>query len=141
MRRSAWFRSLASFLALWFPLIVGEPGLLHACPTHGAASPMSASSEQATSASGHGAHHAHMQHSVSQTGDHAHHSAPGHSHQGCTCIGCCSTANSALDVPHVPSIAVAVVVYRVARSVPSVESLARPAPEFSRPYTTGPPRA
>ena len=35
MRRTWWFRPLASLLTLWFPLIVGEPSLLQPCPTHG----------------------------------------------------------------------------------------------------------
>ena len=36
MRRTSWFKPIAVLLAVWLPLIVGEPGLVHACPTHGA---------------------------------------------------------------------------------------------------------
>ena len=139
MRRSLWFRSLATMLAFWFPLIAGEPGVLRTCPTHGGVAATSPQHEQATPAGGHAA--SHMHHVASQVSDDGHHSAPGHSHHDCTCIGCCCVASGVLRAPEVASIELAVVEYQVARSVPSVESLARPAPEFSRPYTTGPPRA
>ena len=32
----SWFKPTAVLLAAWLPLIVGEPGVVHACPTHGA---------------------------------------------------------------------------------------------------------
>ena len=135
MRRSVWFRSLATFLAFWFPLIAGEPGVVRICPTHGAGDVTRAAVAHATSAD----MHSHMHHAASQAGDNQQ-QAPSHNHHDCTCIGCCCTANGAVRAPDVASIELAVVEYGVARSVPSVESLARPAPEFSRPYTTGPPR-
>jgi hypothetical protein len=136
MRRSVRFRSLAAVLAFWFPLVTGEPGILATCPAHGATSAMLA---HAPSDAGHGA--SHMHHAASQGGESRHHSAPGHNHKDCTCIGCCCAASGALRAPELPAVELAVVEYQVAPSVPSVESLPRPAPEFSRPYTTGPPRA
>jgi len=47
----------------------------------------------------------------------------------------------AFVAPTMPITTVASIEVSIERSVPSVESLARPAPAFSRPYTTGPPSA
>jgi len=69
-------------------------------------------------------------------------SPPGHDHHACSCIDGCSAASAvAFVVPVQPSTEFSVAAFETPRSVPSVESLARPAPEYSRPYTTGPPRA
>jgi len=139
MRRSVWFRSLATLLAFWFPLVAGEPGVVRICPTHGAANGTGPSVMHATASNAHAS--SHMHHVASQASDDGQQSPPGHNHHDCSCIGCCCTANGGLRAPEVASIELAVVEFQVVRSVPSVESLARPAPEFSRPYTTGPPRA
>jgi hypothetical protein len=132
MRRNSVFRTLATMLALWLPLVAGEPGLLHPCPMHGAGRAVAAAIRgevpAAQAASLHG-HHA------------ANHQAPSHSHHDCTCIDCSTVATAAFIAPSAPAAEFTVAEYAVARSVPSVESLARPAPEYSRPYTTGPPRA
>jgi hypothetical protein len=136
MRRTLWFRTLASLLAFWFPLIAGEPGVLQPCPMHGAGAAIAASLHMGTMATAH-AHHA--AHASSHQGSSQ--PAPGHNHHDCTCINCCTVAGGALRAPDAPAAPIAVVALVVARTVPGVESLARPAPEFSRPYTTGPPRA
>ncbi len=131
MRRALWFRSLASLLAVWLPLIAGEPGLLHPCPMHGAGRAVIASlrGEAVAVAPTSHAHHA----------DHS--QAPAHQHHDCTCINCCTVSAAAFIAPTAATTEIIVAEYSVSRTVPSVESFARPAPEYSRPYTTGPPRA
>lgn len=67
--------------------------------------------------------------------------APGHDHHNCTCIGC--GAGSAAVVPTFegPTADFEVVTYYAESAPTSAESLPRSPPPFSRPYTTGPPRA
>jgi len=72
MRRNRWFRAVATVVAIWFPLIVGEPSAVHVCPAHSGVA-MSTTSTVAT------AHH----HGAS------HDSQPGHDHHDCSCINCC----------------------------------------------------
>ncbi|HXT19037.1 MAG TPA: hypothetical protein VN706_25645 [Gemmatimonadaceae bacterium] len=142
MRRTPWFRALASLLAFWLPLVAGEPGVLQPCPMHGAG--------HAIAASMHGSMHGSMHMTSSAAAMHAHHAShhassntkqPGHNHHDCTCIDCCAVGGALLRAPDAPRVEIATLIDAPLRSVPSVESLARPAPEFARPYTTGPPRA
>jgi len=84
MRQTRWFRTIATVLAVWFPLIVGEPGVVHACPAHGGAA---ATSVAAT------AHHHGMSHG----------SQPGHDHHDCTCISCCVGSVVAAPAPVAPT--------------------------------------
>lgn len=122
MRQTRWFRTIATVLAVWFPLIVGEPGVVHACPAHG----------------GHGAT------SVAAT---AHHhgmprgSQPGHDHHDCTCISCCVGSVVAAPAPVAPTTVFVDAIRDVVASYPATATLARQTAEHSRPYTTGPPRA
>ena len=138
MRRTPWFRALATCLAVWFPLVIGEPGVLQPCPMHGALAAATTGRHPAPTA-------AHSHHAAASTdgshGAHAPANAPTHDHHACTCIGACAggaavaLTNSVLELPAVT------VAYRPASILPSGERLARPAPSFTRPYTTGPPRA
>jgi hypothetical protein len=87
----------------------------------------------------HSHHHATSAAAVATTD----HSSPAsqHDHHTCSCIDGCTTAGVAFVVPAAPTAELVVASYATVNSIPGVESLARPAPEFSRPYTTGPPRA
>ena len=137
MRRALWFRSLASFLAVWFPLVIGEPGVLHPCPMHGAAAAHSAAHHGAAS-------HAAMQHgSMHDAGmrdaSPAAPVAPHHSHAGCTCITCCAVSVAGVLAPDAPASTIDVVVRSVAAvSHPATELLHSSATHV-RPYPTGPP--
>lgn len=139
MRRSLWFRTAASLLALWIPLITGEPGLLQPCPMHGAGQLVMAS------LGGHPAEHSQHapthSHHATASAEQSHVPASNHNHHSCTCIDGCTVSGVAFVAPTLPVTSVASAEVNVGRSVPSVETLARPAPAFSRPYTTGPPRA
>src|SRR4029079_1541964 len=133
MRRTPWFRALATCLAVWFPLVVGEPGVLRPCAMHG-----SAVGATAVPASGH-SHHAAAS-AESGHGGHAPASAPTHQHHACTCIGACAGSAAVALTTSAPELPALTIAYRPASILPSGERLARPAPSFSRPYTTGPPR-
>jgi hypothetical protein len=133
MRRTWWFRPLATLLTLWFPLIVGEPSLLQPCPTHGSMFVASAATPTA-----HGAHHA--AHQAAHAPASSHHSTPGH-HHICTCIGCCTGSAAVVPTFEGPTTTIVVATYDPAFGHATDESLSHNEPEFSRPYTTGPPRA
>lgn len=142
MRRAFWFRSVASLLALWLPLVTGEPGLLQPCEMHGAGRLVLASFGVGASAvSEHGTASSHGHHAATAASDHSKGAPSDHGGHQCSCIDGCTVAGAAFVAPKAPTASVVVAEVAVARSVPTVESLARPAPEFSRPYTTGPPRA
>jgi hypothetical protein len=139
MRRTWWFRPLATILTLWLPLIVGEPSLLQPCPTHGSAVVASAAMHSAASTAGHhsageASHSAHRVDSGS-----GHDSSPGHQHN-CSCIGCCTGSAAVVPTFEAPIATVVVATYAAAGRPVEANALARPGPEFSRPYTTGPPR-
>lgn len=135
MRRpAAWFRTVATLLALWLPLVAGEPGVLQPCAMHGSGQLVVAHAEHM--------HHGASASNAADHGDHAHH-APAqqsHDHHNCSCISCCSAAPGGFVAPTSPEAIVAVVAIAAGRSVPTVESLARPAPNYDPPLTTGPPR-
>jgi len=122
MRQTRWFRAAATLLAVWFPLIVGEPGVVHACPAHGG---VVATTSAATMPHHHGAPHG---------------SQPGHDHHDCTCISCCVGSVVAAPVPVAPATVFVDAIRDAETGHPAVASLPRQAPEYSRPYTTGPPR-
>lgn len=124
MRRKSWFRAVATVLAVWFPLIVGEPGVVHACPAHGGG----ATSTAATVAMAH--HHAA-----------SHDSQPGHDHHDCTCISCCVGSIVAAPAAVTPVTAFVEAIFDLGAKSAPVPSLPQQAPEYSRPYTTGPPSA
>lgn len=150
VRHQTWFRTLATLLAVWLPLVAGEPGVLQPCPMHGAERAVIASLRGEAVAPGM------VGNAMASTTGHMHHaatapesasadrssSAPDGGHHCCSCIDGCSAASAvAFVVPEPASAQIVVVASSAGSSVPTVESLARPAPEFSRPYTTGPPRA
>ncbi len=143
MRRAFWFRSVASLLALWLPLVTGEPGLLQPCSMHGAGRLVLASfGVGAPAVVEHGGASSHAHHAAAAASDHSNGGAPSdHSGHQCSCIDGCTVTATAFVAPAAPTASVGAAEYAVARSVPTVKSLARPAPEYSRPYTTGPPRA
>jgi hypothetical protein len=128
---------LASILTLWLPLILGEPSLLQPCEMHGAAVVASAEgaamAHHASDAAGHASHH------MSAAADHA--SDSHQQHTDCSCIGCCSSSSAVAASFDAPIAAVVVATYPVAPAPVEAAALPRPAPEFARPYTTGPPLA
>jgi hypothetical protein len=142
MRRKLWFRPFATLLAVWFPLVIGEPGVLQPCPTHGALTSV-ASGAQADAQAEPMAHHhdaSAEQASTASTASTTDQSTPGHDHHNCTCIGCCVGSAASAPAPDTPTTTFIVAVYDAAVSRTTVALSPRPGPEFSRPYNTGPPR-
>jgi hypothetical protein len=129
-RQASWFRPFAALMAVWLPLFVGEPNLLSPCPTHGAYAVSHAGAPSAH-------HHGH----ASMAGHGSKQSAPSHDEKDCSCIGCCAPGVARAAVADAGIVAIAIVAYGPAPSFPSVETHPRAAPDVSRPYPTGPPRA
>src|SRR6185503_9075973 len=120
-RRPFWLRAFAALLAVWFPLVLGEPSLLQPCPTHGAAA-------------------AHAGHGAPAT-THGHNQAPTNKHHDCTCIGCCTAGSAAAVAPAATEFVVAISLTGEPDIAPAAAAARPTPPEFARPYTTGPPRA
>jgi len=137
MRRTPWFRALATCLAVWFPLVVGEPGVMRPCAMHGGG-PTATATATTPAASGH-SHHA-VANAAASHRNHTPANAPTHDHHACTCIGACTGSAAIALITSAPDLPALTIAYRPAAILPSGERLARPAPSFSRPYTTGPPR-
>jgi hypothetical protein len=90
----------------------------------------------------HGAASSHGHHAAVAATEHSDGTTPsGHSGHQCSCIDGCTVTGTAFVAPAAPTTFAVVTEIAIARSVPTVESLARPAPEYYRPNTTGPPRA
>jgi len=71
-------------------------------------------------------------------------SAPGHpqhSEKDCSCIGCCAPGVAQIAVANAPVAIVEVAAYEPQAEFPPADTQPQPAPELSRPYPTGPPRA
>jgi hypothetical protein len=122
MRRPLLARFLSSLFALWFAVVVGDPGVLHACPEHG----------------GHAGHGS--AHSAHQRAGGEHGKAPATT-GGCTCIGSCCAAPSLAPLPEIASFTVSTAI------VPAVSTPEYPAsapaslPERLLPFANGPPQA
>jgi hypothetical protein len=130
-RQASWFRPLAALLAIWLPLFIGEPNLLSPCPSHGAYAVTHAAA---------GSVHHHGHESMAAQGG-SQQSAPAHDEKDCSCIGCCAPGVARAAVTDAAVVAVATVAYEPAVSFSPVETEPQPAPDLSRPYPTGPPRA
>jgi len=133
MRRAPWFQPFAVVIGLWFALFIGEPSLVSPCAMHGAF----AMHGEAHASAAHGGHHGASvdSHHTAPPDD-----APAPEHHSCSCIGTC-TAGAAAVVAVQPSIVdFGVTTYAHVDEYPSVGLSPTQPPEFSRPYTTGPPR-
>ena len=137
-RRARWTRPVAALFALWFAVIIGDPGLLHACPMHGGHGVAHAAASSTASK-----HHAATMHTTAATGDAVSHDASHHhgAANTCTCVGQCCATPSLAPLPtvaslHVPAtIALAEPVQRVALQP------ATAAPDLRLPFANGPPTA
>jgi len=143
-RRARWTRPLAALFALWFAFIVGDPGLLHACPMHGGHGVASA-----TATAGAGRHsathagHASMDHAA--TPDASQHTSQHTSHHGgtglCTCVGQCCVAANVAPLPTVSAMHVPTVVSRAEPTLRVAFVVAPAAPDTRLPFPNGPPTA
>ena len=140
-RRSRWARPFAALFALWFAVMVGDPGMLHSCPAHGghgahaAASAAGGHDAPATHAM-HGAHDAGAMHSASQHGT-QHHDKTG----PCTCVGQCCAASIAAPLPAVAALQAPATVVRAEQPLIVALGDSPAAPDLRLPFANGPPIA
>jgi hypothetical protein len=140
MRSLARFsRPLNALFALWFAIVLGDPGVLHACPMHGGGHGAGHAATAPAAPTGHEGHAMHGAPAAEQT-------APGATQQSdtpapCTCVGSCSAASTATPVPVVAAVHVPEAVAEVRRplAAPSVDAPASPA--LRLPFANGPPTA
>ena len=127
-RRARWTRPVAALFALWFALVLGDPGLLHSCPMHG----------------GHGSAHATAsagnEHGMTAHGEHgaSHHGSHGKTGP-CTCVGQCCAAPALASLP---TVAALVVPATIALAEPTLHVALEPAavsPTLRLPFANGPP--
>jgi hypothetical protein len=121
-------RSITILFALWFAMVLGDPGVLHACPMHGA---LDASSTPAAS---------HAMHAGAAMPDSGHSHEHG-AHTGCTCVGhCCATPGTTPASTAATFSLVAHVVETSARREFPRDDIPR-SPDLRLPLATAPPRA
>lgn len=132
MRRALWFQPFAVVIGLWFALFIGEPSLVSPCAMHGAF----ASNGSAPASASHGGHQAASvdRHHVAPT------DAPAPEQHKCSCIGSCTAGAAAIVAVQPTIVDFGVATYAHVDEYPSVGLRPTQPPEFSRPYTTGPPR-
>ena len=123
-------RPLNAIFALWFAIVLGDPGVLHSCPMHGGHGGRHA----ATAHAGHAMHVA----QPTATSDAAeHHDAPA----PCPCVGQCCAASTVAPVPTVPAVHVPEAVAEVQHPLPLPSTDAPASPDLRLPVANGPPAA
>jgi hypothetical protein len=140
MRRSRWTRPFAALFAVWFALMLGDPGTLHSCPMHGGHGGHGGAPAAAATASGHGAHGAHAMHDVASADAMSHDGAQHHGKTGpCTCMGQCCAASILAPLPAVAALHVPVTVARVEQPLLVAVGDAPASPDLRLPFANGPP--
>jgi hypothetical protein len=142
-RRARWTRPLSAFFALWFAFVLGDPGLLHACPMHGGHGVASATAS--ASAEHHAAHGEHGPTSNAATHSASHDASHDASHHGktgpCTCVGQCCIAPAVAPLPTVAAMHVPATVSRAEPALLVAFVVAPAAPDVRLPFANGPPTA
>jgi hypothetical protein len=88
-----------------------------------------------------GHHHGHAAMAAGHAMAGSDQSAPEHNEKDCSCIGCCAPGIAQAIVADAPVTIVEVVAHAPEAAFPPADTHPQPAPELSRPYPTGPPRA
>jgi hypothetical protein len=137
-RLSAPFTAL---FALWFAIVLGDPGMLHACPMHGGhgAHGTQQVSAPAPSHDTPGMHGHHADHSATHESDQrSRHDAPAPTGP-CTCVGHCCAAAVLAPLPTVATLPVPAAVAEVRHPLAAPSSPAPAAPDLRLPFANGPP--
>jgi len=138
MRRLARFsRPLNAIFALWFAIVLGDPGVLHSCPMHGGHGAAHAPAAAAASAGheGHAAHGVAAESAPAHGGQHQDTPAP------CTCVGHCCAAPAVAPLPKVAPLLVPAAVAEVRHPMAAPSSDAPASPDTRLPFANGPPTA
>jgi hypothetical protein len=130
MRRlDRWSRLFAALFAVWFAVIIGDPGVLHSCAMHGAGH------------GGHGAatttHAAHGGHAAA-AGHHPDTSAPAQPGP-CSCVGHCCAATAVAPLPLAPALELPTTAPAPAEPLPPAASDVPASPALRLPFANGPP--
>lgn len=141
-RRARWTRPFVALFALWFAVVLGDPGLLHSCPMHGGHG-----GAHAAASAGNAQHErgAHAMHGVASTGAMQHDAqqgAPHHDKTGpCTCVGQCCAISAVASVPVVSAMHVPTAIARAGQPLVVALGHAPAAPDTRLPFANGPPTA
>jgi hypothetical protein len=139
MRRLARIsRPLNALFALWFALVLGDPGVLHSCPMHGGhgAAHSAATATAPATPAGHAAHGAPAaEHAAADAAPH--HDAP----VTCSCVGHCCAASAVAPLPQVTALHVPEPVAEPRHPLAAPASVAPTAPDLRLPFANGPPTA
>jgi hypothetical protein len=153
-------RPVTALFALWFAVMLGDPGMLHTCAMHGGhgghdgsaayAAPAAAGHDMQAAHGAHGIHGARGTYGAQAThgaqGTHGatHATAPGDTQEPpaprtCTCLGHCCAVTVTAPLPAVATLPVPVAVAeeRHPLDAPAVEAPA--APDRRLPFANGPP--
>jgi hypothetical protein len=148
-RRARWTRPFIALFALWFAVVLGDPGLLHSCPMHGGHGAAHAAASAGDVHQAHGAHGAHASDDVASAGAMQHdaqhdaqQSAPHHGKTGpCTCVGHCCAVSAVASVPATSAVHVPTTLARAEQPLVVALGHAPAAPDTRLPFANGPPTA
>jgi hypothetical protein len=135
MRRvSRLTRPFTALFALWFAVMLGDPGMLHTCAMHGGhgaahAAPAATRHEMQGTHGAHGAGHQTVPSNTQQP------DAPG----PCTCVGHCCAVTVAVPLPAVAILPVPVAVAEERHPLDAPSGDAPAAPGLRLPFANGPP--
>lgn len=144
IRRARWTRPFVALFALWFAVVLGDPGLLHSCPMHGGHGAAHAMASATDAQQARGAHDAHMMHEVADGAmqHDAQQGAPHHDRTGpCTCVGQCCAMSAVASVPAVAAVHVPTAVSRAEPPLVVALGHAPASPDTRLPFANGPPLA
>jgi hypothetical protein len=130
-------RLFHALFAVWFAVVIGDPGVLHACPMHGG----HGTSHAAAASSASDASDQHESHGASTSGQASDEAPPPDASAPCTCVGHCSAAPAALPLPAPATVHVADVAAEVRRPASAPAPVVAPEPALRLPFANGPPTA
>ena len=144
-RRARWTRPFVALFALWFAVVLGDPGLLHSCPMHGGHGGHGGAHAAASTGGAQHAHGAHATQEVASAGAAQHEAPPGAPHHDstgpCTCVGQCCAVSAVASVPVVAEMHVPTTVSRAGQPLVVALGHAPAAPDTRLPFANGPPIA
>jgi hypothetical protein len=140
--RARWTRPFVALFALWFAVVLGDPGLLHSCPMHGGHGTAHAAASTGDAMPAHGAHASHDGTATSTAQHDAQQGAPHHQKTGpCTCVGQCCAVSAVASVPVVAAMHVPATVSRAGQPLAVALGDAPASPDTRLPFANGPPTA
>jgi hypothetical protein len=145
-RRARWTRPFVALFAFWFAAVLGDPGLLHSCPTHGGHGAAHAAASTGDTMGAHGAHASHDGASTRAAQHDAQHDAPqGAPHHGntgpCTCVGQCCAVSAVPSVPVASGMYVPTTIAQAEPALVVARGDAPASPDTRLPFANGPPTA